>query len=782
MAPNKPDHSFRAVFSLDPLLNFWRKQVVPSCSHMSEMFSFFEQRLAETPELHGDVEDLKVLEKYHDLLIPLMSVVFPAASWETDIAGALTPFTSRAIYVSPRFKDLLVADDGTLRGRLKDDHGASEGNRLLRAYFLILDKVYGIRQEIDTPIIRIVPDKKTSLDCYYGIVPDLRFVEVRSIGEPRKLTEEDRSTIIHNLADPDVLANYISPDQFEFRGFSVINAVDITETEIISSLERDLIDQESIFSQDGFRRVQERLRVLFGRTDLLAGMGALSGDHVLLINDGCQSSMNCIFANSQHIPLKEIQGTRWFQAVVKGETLRIPDLQAEPNLTQMEQHAIATGTRSMIISPLFYQRDPIGTFVIKSPRPNDLGPMEEMLIRQIAPIFSVALKRGLDEMNHEIQAIIKEKCTAVHPSVEWRFRKAAMKHMDRSRMGQPSEMEPIVFQSVVPLYGQSDIRGSSDARNKAIQADLIEQLTSAMEIMKWAGDARNWPLIKEFEYRIDKRIHGVNAGLDSSDEASVAHFLSTEMEPIFDDLMGLGPRVVRAIEKYRNALDPNLGVVYRKRREFEDSVSKLNETLSAYLDKEETETQAAFPHYFEKHQTDGIDYIIYVGASMMEDGKLSTLHMQNLALWQIMVACGMARHTEHIKAELRVPLDTCHLILVNHTPLSIRFRYDEKRFDVDGAYDVRNEIIKSRIDKAVIKGTNERLTQPGRVAIVYSNPAESKETLRHIEFLQSQGFLLDDLEHLNLDDLPGVRGLRALRVGVNLEAEAAGQLGERMYG
>jgi len=135
------------------------------------------------------------------------------------------------------------------------------------------------------------------------------------------------------------------------------------------------------------------------------------------------------------------------------------------------------------------------------------------------------------------------------------------------------------------------------------------------------------------------------------------------------------------------------------------------------------------------------------------------------------VACGMARHTEQIKAELKVPLDTCHLILVNHTPLSIRFRYDEKRFDVDGAYDVRHEIIKSRIDKAVVKGTRERLTQPGRVAIVYSHTDEGCQIQRHIDFLKAWGNLLNDLEFLDLDDLPGVRGLKALRVGINLETQ-----------
>ena len=121
---------------------------------------------------------------------------------------------------------------------------------------------------------------------------------------------------------------------------------------------------------------------------------------------------------------------------------------------------------------------------------------------------------------------------------------------------------------------------------------------------------------------------------------------------------------------------------------------------------------------------------------MMENGKISPFHVKNLGLWQLIVACGMARHTKRIKPELKVPLETCHLILVNHNPLSISFRYDEKRFDVDGAYDVRHKIIKSRIDKALVKGTRERLTQPGRVAIVFSSTDEGSEIQRHIDFLK----------------------------------------------
>ena len=141
-----------------------------------------------------------------------------------------------------------------------------------------------------------------------------------------------------------------------------------------------------------------------------------------------------------------------------------------------------------------------------SPRPNDLSPMDLVLVNQVAPLFSISLKRGLDELSNEIQSIIKEKCTAVHPSVEWRFRQAALEHMERLHNGESSEMASIVFPNVVPLYGQADIRGSSDARNRSIQADLTSQLELAKEVIHWAQKAKSWPLLGEYQFRIERRI------------------------------------------------------------------------------------------------------------------------------------------------------------------------------------------------------------------------------------------------------------------------------------
>src|SRR5262249_13196898 len=117
---------------------------------------------------------------------------------------------------------------------------------------------------------------------------------------------------------------------------------------------------------------------------------------------------------------------------------------------------------------------------------------------------------------------------------------------------------------------------------------------------------------------------------------------------------------------------------------------------------------------------------------------------------------------DRLTAELPLPLETTHLVLVQHAPLSIRFRFDEKRFDVDGAYDIRYEIVKKRIDKALIKGRTERVTQPGKLAIVYGHAAEAAEYPRPI------GYVPGGIGGLELEELQGVHGLRALRVDVAL--------------
>jgi len=116
-----------------------------------------------------------------------------------------------------------------------------------------------------------------------------------------------------------------------------------------------------------------------------------------------------------------------------------------------------------------------------------------------------------------------------------------------------------------------------------------------------------------------------------------------------------------------------------------------------------------------------------------------------------------------------LPLETTHLILVHSAPLSIRFRMDEKKFDVDGAYNIRYEIIKKRIDKSLVKNSDERITQPGKIAIIYSQEKDAVEYLKYIDYLKSKNLLEGEIENLELEELQGVSGLKAIRITVKIQ-------------
>jgi hypothetical protein len=176
-----------------------------------------------------------------------------------------------------------------------------------------------------------------------------------------------------------------------------------------------------------------------------------------------------------------------------------------------------------------------------------------------------------------------------------------------------------------------------------------------------------------------------------------------------------------------------------------------------------------FPHFFEKYKTDGVEHNIYVGDSLSEKLKFDEVYLRNLRLWQLMVTAEIARKTAYMIPELPLPLETTHLILVHSAPLSIRFRMDEKKFDVDGAYNIRYEIIKKRIDKSFVKDSDERITQPGKIAIIYSQEKDAAEYLQYIEYLKSKDLLTGETERLELEELQGVSGLKAIRIAVKIQ-------------
>jgi hypothetical protein len=78
----------------------------------------------------------------------------------------------------------------------------------------------------------------------------------------------------------------LPPEHFTLCGFTVLNAVEVTDQEVLSLLKRDLIEKESIISNARFQGLQDKLRTLFRKPDLMFGLASIHDGHVFLLNAG----------------------------------------------------------------------------------------------------------------------------------------------------------------------------------------------------------------------------------------------------------------------------------------------------------------------------------------------------------------------------------------------------------------------------------------------------------------------------------------------------------------
>src|SRR4029450_2030639 len=252
----------------------------------------------------------------------------------------------------------------------------------------------------------------------------------------------------------------------------------------------------------------------------------------------------------------EFTGSVYERAVLQNSPLIIDDLLTYSDRTPVEKELIQSGVRTFVCAPLHYQDKVIGTLELVSPRVGDLNATHLPRLQELLPLFSMAVQRSVEELNSRIQTVINEQCTAIHPTVEWRFRRAVLNGFERQggAAARGPELEPIVFEGVYPLYGLADIRGSSTQRGQAIQADLLSQLRHAKAVIQTAREAKSLPALDELAYRIDNRTAQIERTLNSSDEVGIMAFLRAEVESLFDRLGTFGASVRERIAPYLRRL------------------------------------------------------------------------------------------------------------------------------------------------------------------------------------------------------------------------------------
>jgi hypothetical protein len=118
-------------------------------------------------------------------------------------------------------------------------------------------------------------------------------------------------------------------------------------------------------------------------------------------------------------------------------------------------------------------------------------------------------------------------------------------------------------------------------------------------------------------------------------------------------------------------------------------------------------------------------------------------------------------------------LEVTHLVLVQDLTVDIfHDENTEKLFDVRGTRDIRYEIVKKRIDKAVDEKNRKRITQPGMLTLVYSTEEEWSEYQEYLRYLARENWVGTEIESGTIEPLQGITGLKFALVRILPEADA----------
>jgi len=755
--------------SFQPFINYLKEKRPEVSDTREKLYTYLIKRFENEPELLH-IEDVEVIQQHADLMELLTTSLFPVvASDQRHIFALAAPYQFSVFYYSDHFSKIffdhdekhLLLPDGVPVDELKAIQCAS-------IYDHVLQKFYGLKLNEHRELLYPITDPDSGMLRYYKIRYDTRFIDLKLKGQLPPLTDCAVCMNTFRILDLDKQLKTMPLELFEAEGFAVWIAEDVTTTESVEVIKKVLLREDEC-DTNVIDDLKKSIKALLGLKDIQVGLSPFVKINDQFVFDEENASYSLATRQWIGAGSEGMEYFKMFMGFLSEYGIPTPISNVDEQMLGFAPFLKALyneGTRSYILYPMRNSDGLIGMLEISSPVQNQLSQDTVARLEPAIPLLSLALLKCRDSFQNKIEKVIKEKFTALQQPVEWKFAEVAWNYL---RNKASDATRSVIFEGVYPLYGAIDIRNSSLERSHAIQKDLKEHLVLVDEVLERLYSLIPLQLLEGLKFKNESIREGIQNNMTAEDEARVNEFLQQEVEPVFDHLQKNDKQASDIIDHYFRVVNDGNSRVHRHRLEYEESVSQINEAVSNYLDKEEEVIQKSYPHYFEKYRTDGLEYNIYIGQSISPLHPFNLLYLKNIRLWQLKSLAEAAKVTHQLLPALKVPLQTTQLILIHSQCIAISFRRDERKFDVEGSYNIRYEIIKKRLDKVRVKDTAERLTQPGKIAMVYSNQKEVTEYQEYIDFLKNKNILKPGVEFLELEELQGVKGMKAMRVEINLE-------------
>jgi hypothetical protein len=757
---------FKTLISFHKVIETLEEIALSPIDYRSNYAKAILNEIASKPELREGIEDYNFIVQNEEVISHLLADLFPIALTNNEIKAVSLPFQNITFNYTARFKKILNDAGRTFDMNIRDfdDH-----QFYIMNCSLILNAHYQQKIDFSKPLFCDIPDEH-GIMRHYRILYNADFIEIFPTENMKTLSDEDINLLIDQYDNLALWKEMFPPNSWILKGFVIVSLVDVTVENAVSNLKTYLLKPE-IKEKNPTVDAISIFQSVFKIPDLKIGFTIYNEEEDLFerpgFREGNMSSFILLDQNEADCK-NALCGCSYEYLIENKKPFVIPDVQEFANLPQNQNFGtrlINQNIQSCLLAPIMNNGKLLGIIELASSKVRAINSVNANKLEMIMPFLVDTVVRSFMDMQNQLEAIIQKEYTTIHPSVYWKFKNEARNYFQKFSLSQDYILKEIVFKNVFPLYGQIDIKGSSEHRNETVRTDLRNQLNAILAIFDDLNTNANLIIIEQKQFELNELLLEVDLPLKADTEQQIQHYIGQEIHPILHSLED-EKQFKNKIKSYFESLDSKIGMFYKARKDFDHTLSVINKKMASVLDAKQWEAQQIYPHYYERFKTDGVEHNLYIGESISPNIPYDKMYLSNLRLWQLQTLCEMELEHHRIKNTLPYELDVTSLILVFSAPISIRFRMDEKRFDVDGSYNARYEVVKKRIDKAKIKGTDKRITEKEKITIVYAQSQEEIEYRKYIKFLQHKNILEPNIEHFEIEDLQGVSGLKAFRVKV----------------
>lgn len=759
---NYLDTPFLVQLSFDDVIAEWEKVAADQRGGRADEARALLEEIGLHPELREGLKNERQITENADLIRRLMHDYFPDVLRNNEIKAISLPYRKDIFNHTDRFTSILAAAGPDFELNIRD---LDPSQSYILSCCIILNEFYGTHLDFFKPLFCDIPTAD-GIIRHYRILYNADNLEISPTDKALPISQEEIDLLLDNYDDIDMWRAKFPKESWLLRGFSLITLVDVTVENAVSIFKEKLL----VLNAGNFQQSVETIfRSIYKIADIRVGFTVFNRYKGIFKAANFGHRMKSfILSDDEDSCSEEVLCVNSFQELIRGkEFFAVSDATAylAANLqSRLAAQLLSQDIESFILAPVTKNSNLLGILELVSPRKKELNSINANKLQIVMPFLTDSIDRLIGDLQNQVQALIQEKYTTIHSSVYWKFQEEAEHILARMSQENPHLMEEIVFPDVFPLYGQVDIKGSSEVRNSSVQHDLQHQLKSLLSLLDEIKTISPEESFDEEELQLNAFLSDLIMPLKANTEQLIHNYVVNKVQRYLRQLKDI--RLKPLINGYFSEDEKEGGSFHHHRRKYETTIATINEKLAAVIDHRQVEAQAIFPHYYERFKTDGVEHNLYLGASIAprKDFHLQLLH--RLRLWQIRVLCEMEKAHHDLKDKLPYPLEVTTLILIYNTEIDIRFRMDEKRFDVDGSYNARFEIVKKRIDKAHVKDTAERITAPGKITLVYAGDNEEDEYIRYLRILQDEEILEEGLELFEVEDLQGVSGLKALRAKI----------------